>query len=405
MRRMSWVWLLVVGMLTWTIGAGQAGEIALVTDRAGEVEVTVGSGSSWAPQVGETLPEGAVIKVPAGGLLKLFHLGMNKELILPEKAEATLQAAGLVSSIAYQEGDALAALPGSLSLEAASQQQLGAVNPQRMDSPLPPPPPAPPSPAPPSPAPSSSAPPSPAPVVVETEKPVLDEAERERPMETEYQEPLATERTKGGPGTGSSIDGSDQGSASEEGAEGFAPQPSSGDEGGGEPEGQSLGASPKPARSRAIQGLAPSLKKGKTKTPPVRVRLALPRDLLPADFAQGVGVPMQVGGQDLPPLESVAEDRLGSHSWVILTGTVPGSEGPATVSLALVPPHRLEGPVDPAVAAGTGLVMTALRLEATGCRLQAAAVWVDLAGAGTVSPEIAGRHLNRLAAALSVVGN
>lgn len=384
MRRMSWVWLLVVGMLSWTIGMGQAREIALVTDLAGQVEVTVGSGPAWSPQIGETLPEGAVIKVPAGGLVKLFHLGMNRELTLPEKAEATLQAAGLASSLAYEEGAALAALPGSLSLEAASQQQLGAVNPQRMDSPAPPPPPA--------------------PMVGKAPEPVKEEPSREPPTETGDSGLSVPDVIPGGPGTGNQVSGA-QGSASDEGADRFAPQARADEPAGDGSAGQSHAASPLPSRSRAIGGAGASPKEREAKASPSPIRLALPRGLLPPDLALGAGVPMEAGGKALPPLQSAAEFQIGSLSWVILTGTVPASDGPATVSIVLIPPHRLAGPIDPEVPASPVRVMTALRLEATGCRAQAAAVWVDLARAGTVSQEIAGRHLDRLAAALAKTGH
>ncbi len=390
MRRMVWVWLLAAGMLSWAIGAGQAGEIALVTDRAGQVTATVGSGSSWAPQVGETLPEGAFIRVPAGGFLRLFHLGMNQEVTLPENAEATLQAGDLVASPAYEPGAVMAGLPGPLSLEAASQQQLGAVNLQRMDTPTPPPPP--------------TRRPAAVPADVEMPEATREEPSPELPPDTGNSGMIMPEPTQGSSGTDHQAGGSPQGSASEEGSDGLAP-PSSLPEpaGGGESADQSQSAGPRPAG--AAQGMAASPKEREIKAVSAPVRLALPRFLLPPGLPLGSGLPMHAGGKTLPPLAVIAEHAAGSHSWVILTGTVPPSAGPATVSIPLVPPRRLEDSVDPTAGSGTGPVMTALRLEATGCRAQAAAVWVDLAQAGTVSREIAGRHLDRLAAALARTGN
>ncbi|NLI74941.1 MAG: hypothetical protein GX442_00705 [Candidatus Riflebacteria bacterium] len=134
MRRM-FQGLLVAGLLaSLAIAAGWPGEIALVTDIQGEVVVDPGTGETWTPLVGETLPVNARIRVPTPGLLKLLHLGLNQELTLPAGAEATLaETAVTMVTGTIENGARIEGLVGSLSIEAASTQQLGAVNPQRMN--------------------------------------------------------------------------------------------------------------------------------------------------------------------------------------------------------------------------------------------------------------------------------
>lgn len=134
MRRM-FQGLLVAGLLTsLAIAAGWPGEIALVTDIQGEVVVDPGTGETWTPLVGETLPVNARIRVPTPGLLKLLHLGRNQELTLPAGAEATLAETDVTMVTGTLENGArIEGMVGSLSIEAASTQQLGAVNPQRMN--------------------------------------------------------------------------------------------------------------------------------------------------------------------------------------------------------------------------------------------------------------------------------
>jgi len=139
MRR-SMFWLVPAMLLILiTADAVMAKEIALVTDVRGTVTATLDNNRSWHPVVGESLPVGAKIAVGPDGELKLIHLGENKEFTLGANAQATLQEDSLADKQGCDAGQDLEGLPTGISLEAASKNQMGAIDPQRMDTPASPP--------------------------------------------------------------------------------------------------------------------------------------------------------------------------------------------------------------------------------------------------------------------------
>lgn len=102
-------------------------DLALVTEVRPPVTARQGV-ATWTPEAGETLGDGTFLDVAAGGLLKLVHLKLSREIILNGPKNTELQAHGLAGIAEKEFGVQTARIGADLDLSARSQQQVGAID-------------------------------------------------------------------------------------------------------------------------------------------------------------------------------------------------------------------------------------------------------------------------------------
>ncbi|MBI3039263.1 hypothetical protein HYY75_09485 [bacterium] len=100
-------------------------DIAMVLEVTGKVTANFNN-EKWEVLAGESLEPEVGLEVPPDGSITLLHLGLNKEISLPQGTTITIRQEGFSSDVG-QIGKSIDYLPNDLDLDAKSAKQVAAV--------------------------------------------------------------------------------------------------------------------------------------------------------------------------------------------------------------------------------------------------------------------------------------
>jgi len=364
--------------------AAWAGDAALISAIDGNKACTATlDNATWTPLLGETIPEKTGLDVGADTTVNLVHFGTNSEVTLPAGARVTVLMSGIEGLASGTNQAKLEEMPKGLDLEARHQQQVGAVNMQHMaqlpqleKSAAP---------AKSRATPSAGAIPAASVPVPPTSAPAVPEKSAESSTISGFsdQVPAVMPATRGGGGAGHE-------------ALNELEAPAEG--------GKLAYEAAKQEYDEAKAMLQDSQAAKEKASPAVVLAVALPLERLNGTIGEfeSFGVKAETGAETSSPERTVIynSQENATSSWILTEVTLPA--GMTESDLTVQGREKAAKLLSIAAIEGTALsVSTALRLEFRGYPAQAAALWIKLAKADIVSPDIAARHLKRLADAIA----
>jgi len=358
--------------------AAWAGDAALISAIEGNSCTATLENATWTPLLGETIPEKTGLEVGADTSVNLVHFGTNSEVTLPAGSRVTVSMSGIEGLASGTSQAKLEEMPRGLDLEARHQQQVGAVNMQHMAQ-----------------LPLREISKAPEKSLEETSSGIVPASPP--PPAPAQSEKAAAPEIGDAPVTGPSA------------------MPTTRGGGGAVNEALEDLTSPAGGDTKAYDAAREEferMKAARTDSQAAREeakQAAVLAVAVPLEHLDGMlggfemfDVKADTGIETSLPETTVIYNRQenATSSWILTEITLPVDK--TEIDVTVKGKAKAAKPFSVAAIEGTTLsVSTALRLEFKGYPAQAAAVWLKLARADSVSPDIAARHLKRLADAIA----